>query len=266
MIQYNVFPNGKRYCATFSYDDGCENDVRLVDLFNRYGIKGTFHLNGRNYDGLEDEALRKVAELYRGHEISCHTYSHCYPTLMPAPSVIREIMEDRRILERIAGYPMMGISYPYGSCSEAVSQTLMCCGMRYGRTTVATHNFSMPHDFMMWHPTSHHKEAVPMTKEFLRRVNGNMIYPILYIWGHSSEFQTEEQWAEFESVLKQLSENSNIWFATNRDIVLYTHAQRNLNISVDEKIFYNPSSIPVWVEKDNHQIIEISPGGTVALK
>lgn len=28
-----------------SYDDGREQDIRLVSIFNKYGIRGTFNLN-----------------------------------------------------------------------------------------------------------------------------------------------------------------------------------------------------------------------------
>ena len=55
MIQYHVFPGGKKRIVTFSYDDGHKNDERLIGLFNKYGVKGTFHLNGINYVGATEE-------------------------------------------------------------------------------------------------------------------------------------------------------------------------------------------------------------------
>lgn len=39
------FPGGKTRALTFSYDDGISQDMRLVQLFNLYGLKGTFNLN-----------------------------------------------------------------------------------------------------------------------------------------------------------------------------------------------------------------------------
>jgi len=50
MINYACYPDGKRFAATMSYDDGHFHDRRLVDLFNKYGIKGTFHLNSGRLD------------------------------------------------------------------------------------------------------------------------------------------------------------------------------------------------------------------------
>ena len=42
---YICFPGGKFKALTMSYDDGREADKRLIKLFNKHGIKGTFHLN-----------------------------------------------------------------------------------------------------------------------------------------------------------------------------------------------------------------------------
>ena len=30
---------------TFSYDDAVTQDIRLIELFNKYGMKATFNLN-----------------------------------------------------------------------------------------------------------------------------------------------------------------------------------------------------------------------------
>lgn len=73
MIQYHVFPDGKKRIVTFSYDDGHENDKRLIELFNKYGIKGTFHLNGIKYAGASEERKAELRAIYDGHEVACHT-------------------------------------------------------------------------------------------------------------------------------------------------------------------------------------------------
>ncbi len=40
-----MFPDNKYKALTFSYDDGVEQDRRLVKLFNQYNLKATFNLN-----------------------------------------------------------------------------------------------------------------------------------------------------------------------------------------------------------------------------
>ena len=39
------FPGGKPKAVTFSYDDGCRDDIRLAQIANSYGIKCTFNIN-----------------------------------------------------------------------------------------------------------------------------------------------------------------------------------------------------------------------------
>ena len=35
----------KLKAVTFSYDDGTTQDIRLIELLNKYGLKSTFNLN-----------------------------------------------------------------------------------------------------------------------------------------------------------------------------------------------------------------------------
>lgn len=37
--------NGKMKALTFSYDDGNMADGRLIEILDRYGMKGTFNIN-----------------------------------------------------------------------------------------------------------------------------------------------------------------------------------------------------------------------------
>ena len=39
---YTCFPQGKHKVLTMSYDDGKIFDRKLIEIFNKYGIKGTF--------------------------------------------------------------------------------------------------------------------------------------------------------------------------------------------------------------------------------
>ena len=47
------------------------------------------------------------------------------------------------------------------------------------------------------------------------------------------------------------------------EIYNYVKAQKALKVSVDEKIFANPSAVDIWVEKDKREIIKIPAGETV---
>ena len=78
MKVYVCFPEGKAKALTMSYDDGKIQDERLVSIFNRYGIWGTFNLN---YGMIDKEGLippriksSRINELYAGHEIATREF------------------------------------------------------------------------------------------------------------------------------------------------------------------------------------------------
>ncbi len=263
MIQFHVYPGGKKRIVTFSYDDGSQNDARLIALFNRYGVKATFHLIGGKYKTADTKTAAELRTLYTGHEVACHTLSHGWPARMPAASLVTEIMEDRKILEKIFARPILGMSYPCGVCDKDVTSILAACGILYSRTTRATDRFRLPDAFLLWDPTCHHRDAQKLAEKFMDTLDSEWTSPLFYIWGHSHELKTEEDWAYMEALLKTLSKSDKIWYATNMEIYSYFTAQQHLQISADETIFYNPSDIPVWVERDKKEILEIPAGKTV---
>lgn len=266
MIEFHTFQGGKKRVVTFSYDDGSPLDERLIGLFNKYGVKGTFHLNGINYVNATEDQKEKLRQIYAGHEVACHTLTHGWPARMPLQSVVGEVWEDRKILEGIFGCPVTGMSYPSGSFDDAAISAMEACGIVYSRTVIANMNFKFPEDFMKWHPTCHHKLALELCDKFLENIDSQWVHPLFYIWGHAHNIRTEEQWEYMEELLKKISGNDKVWYATNIEIYNYTQAQRRLVISADETIFYNPSAITVWVEKDKKEIIEIPAGETVILQ
>ncbi len=261
MVQFNVFPDGKKRIVTFSYDDG-RNDAKLLELFNKYKVKGTFHLNGKELSN--DEKLI-IGKRYEGHEISCHTASHGWPSRMPHISIVNETIGNRVLLEQIARYPVIGMSYPSGSYDDRVIEAMRSCGIVYSRTTKDTMCFELPKDFMQWHPTCHLKKALDLCDKFLGEIDSQWCGPLFYIWGHSHEFRTDEEWGLMTELLEKISGNSKIWYATNYEIYRYIVAQHSLVISADETVFYNPSGTDVWVEKDKETVIKIDAGKIVTV-
>ena len=254
-IIFDKFKDGKTSIVTMSFDDGCEGDRRLVKLFDKYGIKGTFHLiSSRN---------NLPSEEYKGHEISAHQVNHAYTNIIPLSDQYEEWFECRKDLEKYAGYIVRGASYPYGIFSEEIINIAKSAGIVYSRTTKATKGFGFPDDFMMWHPTCHFTDALGLTDAFLERANswGRCLF---YIWGHSYELRTEEDWQKMEELCQKISNNESIWYATNIEIYDYMTAQKSLQISADKTICHNPSSIDVWITVGN-ETVKIPKGETVRI-
>lgn len=264
MISFNRYKDGKRFIATFSYDDGFNTDIKLIELFNRYGVKGTFHLNSKRFANCSEDKVLELRKRYEGHEISAHTFNHYFPTRMPKTVLVNEIMEDRKFLEKIAGYPVCGMSYPFGDYNEEVIKTANECGILYSRTVENTRRFKMPENFLKWHPSIHHDGIENAVSSFFEKMDMTFNNePLLYVWGHSFEFKTEEQWQMMENAIAHLCERKDeIWFATNMEIYNYVTALKSLRVAVDESCVYNPTDVDIWLEKDGN-VCKVSAGATV---
>jgi hypothetical protein len=263
-IRYDRFPGGKFKALTLSFDDGRTHDRRLVEMFNTYGLRGTFHLNSGFFgrDGYIE--AEEVTSLFAGHEISAHTVDHPFLEQSPPDQVVREIMEDRQALEALAGYPVRGMSYPFGTWNDKVVSLLPAVGIEYARTVRSHATFDMPSNFLIWDPTCHHKGMIEQAEKFIAHEPRHSRMSLLYVWGHSYEFENDQNWELVDRFGELIGGKEDIWYATNAEIVAYMHALHSLRFSVDCQIIHNPSAISVWVSAEG-DAIEIPGGQTIRL-
>ncbi len=264
-ISFNLWKDGKRKCLTLSYDDGRFQDRRLVEIFNRYKVKGTFHLNSGRMINDSFVSLDEVSSLYNGHEVSCHMRNHPFSTDLPSCSLIKEIEEDRRCLEEKCGYIVRGMSYPYGNYDARAINCFRHAGMEYSRTVASTQKFSIPEDFMKWHPTcQHNMDLLSKTEAFLKPQIRYYRPELFYVWGHSYEFDNDNNWELIEEFCKRVSGNDDVWYATNIEIVDYVNATRALRFSEAMDMVYNPTATTVWMSV-NSEKVEVPAGVTVRI-
>lgn len=260
---YICFPGGKHKALTMSYDDGRTEDRRLVEIFNRYGIKATFHLNS-GLEGGDRIPQEEWKTLYQGHEISCHTVLHPTIARCPAEQVALQVLEDRRNLERAAGYPVRGMSYPNGSYNKEILSLLPGLGIEYSRVVGDTHQFSMPENFLEWKATCHHNHGLLEDgKAFTELFKTQYLY-LMYVWGHSYEFSQDGNWDLMEEFCRMAGGRDDTWYATNIQIVDYQKAAKNLKFTIDGDLVCNPSAQAVWISVDG-QIVNVPGGETVKL-
>ncbi|MDO5397304.1 MAG: polysaccharide deacetylase family protein [bacterium] len=259
---FTCFPGGKHKVLTMSYDDGKLADRRLVEIFNKNGLKGTFHLNaGLMEKDKERIQLSEVKELYKGHEVSSHTFTHPTIERCPLSEVVKQVMYDRELLEQACGYPVRGMSYPNGSYSEDIKKLLPACGIEYSRIVGNTDNFAMPTDYLEWTSTCHHSHNLMENAERFANLHKSQYLYMMYVWGHSYEFDRDNIWDLIEGFAEYIGGRDDIWYATNIEIVDYMNAAKNLRFSADGKMVYNPSAISVWLRIDM-DFVEIKPGET----
>ncbi|MFA9557950.1 polysaccharide deacetylase family protein [Evansella sp. AB-rgal1] len=259
-----TFPEGKFKVLTMSYDDGKEADRRLVEIFNQHGIKGTFHINGGLFDTPGRLGKEEIASLYDGHEVSAHTLTHPTIARSPKEQLIEEFIEDRKQLENIVQYTVRGLSYPNGSFSTNIKDMLPHLGFEYARTVHSTGTFAMPDDLFEWNPTCHHKrDVMKLAKDFTELHKSQYLY-MMYVWGHSYEFDNDQNWNLIEDFCEYIGNREDIWYATNIEIVDYLRAFRNLRFSASSDFVYNPSFQSVWLSVDG-AIVEVKGGSHVNL-
>ena len=276
------FPGGRSRAVTFSYDDGPRDDLRLADIFDRYGMKATFNLNSANLGKpgrLTAEEIRSHL-LDKGHEIAVHGANHrAHGKLRPIEG-IAETLKCREGLEKTFGIIVRGMAYPNSGithCSPGVTygqikQYLTELDIAYARTLGGDNDgFFLPNDWHAWTPSAHHIN--PRLSEYIdrflaltpeKRTGDGGMPRLLYIWGHSFEFARDGNWDLMETVCQRLSGNDDLWYASNMEIYEYVEAYRSLIWSADGALVRNPTLTDVYMTVDDRSVC-VRSGETAAL-
>ena len=97
------FPGGRPKAFTMSYDDGVEQDIRLMEIMDRHGLKGTFNINSGLFapEGTVYPAgqvhrrmtRERAVRLYQGsgHEVAVHGLTHPFLEQLPAGRAAYEL-------------------------------------------------------------------------------------------------------------------------------------------------------------------------------
>ena len=227
---------GKKKAVTFSFDDGVRQDIRLVEILNKYGLKATFNLNSAllGKDGMLERNGRvvrhdkvtpdEVRSVYRGHEIAVHTLTHPNLTTLEEGEIIRQVEDDRLALSQICGYEVVGMAYPCGGVNndERVAAVIrQNTGVKYARTITSTYRFDQQTNLHQFNPSVYYVEDCleKVVDEFLALDSTEP--QLLYIWGHSYEMDAEYiSWERFEQICKKLACHQDVFYGTNREVLL----------------------------------------------
>ena len=279
------FPDGKLKAVTFSYDDGVRQDIRLSQILSAHEMKGTFNINSsRVREGSETYlsfAELKEHILDKGHEIAIHGACHRAPCLQRTIDGIRDVLDCRVSLEKNLDTIIRGMAYhdsgvkmnqPGASSYEKVQEYLADLGVAYSRTLGGDNDsFDLPCDPYAWMPSAHHNN--PKIFEYIEKFNAitedSQYYSrktakLFYIWGHSYEFDRNNNWDRIEEIADRLGGRADIWYATNIEIHDYIEAYKSLRFSADEHLVYNPTLMRVWFWMDN-RMYSVAPGETLKL-
>ena len=231
--------NGKKKAVTFSYDDGVTQDIRFIEILNKYGLKATFNLNSELL-GIErtlmvDKTVEvrhdkvkpaDVKHIYEGHEVAVHTLTHPrLPDVADDAEVIRQVEQDRLNLSDLVGYEVLGMAYPGGgvNCDDRVAALIKNnTPIKYARTIAITESFDPYPDLYQYKGTIYHHKywdrMVELGREFIELETDTP--KVFYVWGHSYEFDAfPERWEQLEEFCKMISNRPDIFYGTNMEVL-----------------------------------------------
>lgn len=280
------FPEGKAKAVTFSYDDGVTHDIRLAETCSRYGIKCTFNINS-GFIAQESGGYKLTADeiqthlLDAGHEVAVHGDNHKALGLCSPVDGIKDVLDCRLALETLFERIIRGMAYAdsgIGNMANGaeygnIRRYLQDLGIAYSRTLGGDNNqFRLPADWYAWMPTAHHNNPnlFDWIDAFLALKPDDSYssrrYPrLFYLWGHSYEFNNDQNWDRLETICEKLGGQDDIWYATNIEIFDYIRAYDSLVFSADATRVYNPTLMTVWFNADG-KLITVAPGQTLVIE
>ena len=271
------FPDGREKALSFTFDDGCVEDRRLIDKIGELGLRCTCNLNSDwfdlklSYNTRMNEA-DTVAALDREYvEIASHGAKHsdCFNTEQHA--YIWDAIKDRAKLESLFHRPITGYAFPQGAVTEQAKRDLERAGFEYARAVGFFGNFELPRDLYEIHGTIDLLSGG--TDELIDRFLG--IKCDKWIWGdtgakfcemfvHSYCIDSEDKWELCFRRLEKLAHRDDLWYATNIELVRYIKAYRSLIFTLEHDRVFNPSAQDVWIHTEGG-ITMIPAGGTAEL-
>lgn len=219
----------KHKIITFSFDDGVMQDLKIIEILNKYNLKATFNLNTGNFgksfplvwEGVNVERKvilpEMVKKAYKGHEVAVHTVHHSKLKLLSDDEIVNEIVEDINNLEILVGYEVRGMAYPCSEFDERVIRVIKeRTPIKYARTVVSSYNLNLQKNLLCFNPTCRYgdNQMYELADELFACKTDES--KLLYIWTHSYEFDyNPSKYEEFERFCAYISGRNNIEYCTN---------------------------------------------------
>ena len=251
-----LYPNGKSKAFNVTYDDGVLQDIRFVELLNKYNLKGTFNLNSQlmenefewtHENGMVVKRLTKdkVLSLYNGHEVASHTLTHPYMNNLSRKEILHELQTDKVNLEQLFGREIKGFAAPFDYYSELIERCVKEVEFEYARISEESRAFTPQTDYYKWKSTVFHLDTKlnEFTNAFL---NTNEELALFQIVGHSYDLDVENMWDKMEKIFKEISVDNDVLPMTTIEIIDYLRA---MNLAeINGSCIINNSNVSLWFD------------------
>ncbi|WP_405206177.1 polysaccharide deacetylase family protein [Aquimarina sp. LLG6339-5] len=153
-LNNNPTTKGKKVAITF--DDGPDlNTIKILEILNKYNIKGTFFCIGQQVEKHPDIAKKIIDE---GHIVGNHTFTHGkFIDVYSTDKFIDEIVDADTAIEKISKKKPLLFRPPYGITNPNIARAVKKTG----------------HAVIGWNKRSF-DTTIPSEKVILKRITKNL--------------------------------------------------------------------------------------------
>lgn len=220
--QFVTYPGDKPIALVTSWDDGQKMDAKLTDMLSRYQIRGTLAMNRHSPIIPELKDYEK-----RGFEIASHSWSHPFLPLSSPERCKAEADNMRIFLEQQLGHPVISFVFPfnyapaYDKKGDYVLRSLRDAGFWAARvTSTGTTHLDTLQEPLTLTPDFHFAAGPDRVRRRLEAARQEKPGAMIYLWGHSYELANGGD-AKLDSVLKVLTAQPDVWYATQGEFSLW---------------------------------------------
>jgi peptidoglycan/xylan/chitin deacetylase (PgdA/CDA1 family) len=264
-----VYPNGNHKALIMSYDDGLDDDIALAQLFDRYGIIGTFHLNSGLLDtraiwneGKPNEILQTylskdtLVHVFKNHEIAVHGTYHKALAGLSDKEILEEINVDIENLTILSDRKISSMAYAFGSTNDHVAEVIGTTPLTNARTVKSSYNFDLPEDYYLWNPTCHDSEALEYLEAYISLDSPSL--SLFYVWGHSWELRDTLRNQNILKFCNKIGDRDDIWYTGAGNFADYHASLKALEIGPQQIV--NPEGNGVVYYREKGQLKSLDPG------
>ncbi len=264
-----VYPNGNHKALIMSYDDGLDDDIALAQLFDRYGIIGTFHLNSGLLDtraiwneGKPNEILQTylskdtLVHVFKNHEIAVHGTYHKALVGLSDKEILEEINVDIENLTILSDRKISSMAYAFGSTNDHVAEVIGTTPLTNARTVKSSYNFDLPENYYLWSPTCHDSEALEYLEAYISLDSPSL--SLFYVWGHSWELRDTLRNQNILKFCNKIGDRDDIWYTGAGNFADYHASLKALEIGPQQIV--NPEGNGVVYYREKRQLKSLYPG------
>lgn len=242
-----------------SWDDTTKLDLKLADLLDKHGIKGTFYVTtgwiGKKID------IGDIRYLSEFHEIGAHTVTHPHLPQQRMEIARREILESGRMLEEILDLPLSAISfaYPYGEYTNEHLMIVKSAGFCCARTNrpfyieEPKNLYEIPVSVWAYpHALKDLKGFFRLTKTIHRVLRNPFILKkwdclakqlfdivirrggMFHLFGHAWQVDKTGDWGSLEDVLSYIASHRKVTYITVAEYCTLKKIQQPLRVTGED--------------------------------